>query len=105
MKVKVTRWRHRLFDIVVGVVRGDALTPYLFIICLDYMLWTSIDLMKENSFKLAKEKSRRYPAQIITDTDYDNDIALLANSPAQAESLLHSPEQAADSIGLHVNTD
>ena len=28
---------------------------------------------------------------------------ILANAPAQAETLLHSLEQAATSIGLHVN--
>ena len=61
--------------------------------------------MKENSFKLAKERSRRYAAQTITDVDYANDIVLLANTPAQAKSLLHSLEQAAAGIGFHVNTD
>ena len=30
------------FDIVVGVLQGDMLAPYLFIICLDYMLRTLI---------------------------------------------------------------
>ena len=59
--------------------------------------------MKENSFKLTKERSRRYPTQTITDTDYANDIALLANAPAQAKTLLHSLEWAAVGIGLHVN--
>ena len=39
------------------------------------------------------------------DTDYADDIVLLANAPTQAESLLHSLEQAAGFIGLHVNTD
>ena len=29
-----------------------------------------------------------YPAKTITDTDYADDIALLANAPTQAESLL-----------------
>ena len=31
------------------------------------------------------------------------DIALLANTPNQAETLLHSLERAAAGIGLHVN--
>ena len=61
--------------------------------------------MKENSFKLAKEKSRRYPAQTITDANYADDIALPENTPAQAESQLHSLERAAGGIGLHVNAD
>ena len=59
--------------------------------------------MKDNGFKLTKEKSRRYPAQTITDVDYAHDILLLANTPTQAESLLHSLEQAAAGIGLNVN--
>ena len=54
------------------------------------VLRTSIDKMKDNGFKLTKERSRRYPAHTITDADYADDIALLANSFAPAETLLHS---------------
>ena len=86
------------FDIVAGVLLGDTLAPYLFIICLDYVLQTSIDLIKENGFTLKKTRSRLYPAQTITDTDYVDDIALLANTPTQAEFLLHSLALASMSI-------
>ena len=53
--------------------------------------------MKDNGFKLAKETSRRYPAQKTrtTDANYADDIAFLANTPAQAENLVHSLEWAA----------
>ena len=61
--------------------------------------------MKENGFKLAKERSTRYPTQTMTDTDYADDIPFLANTPAKAESLLLSLERAAGGIGLHVNAD
>ena len=88
------------FDIVTGVLQGDTLAPYLFIICLDYMLRTSIDNIKEKGFKLTKKRSRRYSTKTITDAD---DIALLANAPVQAETLLHSLERAAAGIGLHIN--
>ena len=91
------------FDIVAGVLQGDTLAAYLFIICLDYVLRTSIDKIKENGFELTKRRSRRYPATTITDADYADDIAILANTPDQAETLLHSLERAAASIGLHVN--
>ena len=61
--------------------------------------------MKDNGFKLAKERSRRYSAQTITDADYAEDTGLLANTPALAETLLHNLERAAAGIGLHVNAD
>ena len=86
-----------------GGLQGGKLAPYLFIICLDYVLRTPINKIKENGFKLTKERSRSYPAKTITDADYADDIALLANAPAQAETLLHSLEQSAAGIGLHVN--
>ena len=72
-------------------------------ICLDYVLRTSIDKIRENGFELTKKRSRRYPAKTITDADYVDGIAILANTPNQAETLLHSLERAASGIGFHVN--
>ena len=90
------------FDIVAGVLQGDTLAPYLFIICLDYMLRTSIDKIRENGFEL-REEAKDTPAKTITDANYADDLALLVNTPNQAETLLHSLERAAAGIGLHVN--
>ena len=85
------------------IQQGDTLAPYLFIICLDYVLRTSIDKIRKNGFELTQKRSRRYPAKTITDADYADDIAILANTPNQAETLLHSLERAAAGIGLYVN--
>ena len=49
------------FDIAAGVLQGDTLAPYLFIICLDYVLRTSIDKIRENGFELTKRRSKRFP--------------------------------------------
>ena len=38
------------FDITAGVLQGDTLTRFQFIICHDNVLGTWIDLMKENSY-------------------------------------------------------
>ena len=103
MKVRSPDGDTEYFDILAGVLQGDTLAPYLFIICLDYVLRTSIDKIRENDFELTKKRSRRYPAKTITDADYADDIALLANTPNQAETLLHSLERATAGIGLHVN--
>ena len=91
------------FDIVAGVLQGDTLAPYLFIICLDYVLRTSIHKIKESGFDLTKKRSRRYPTKTITDADNADDTAIQANAPAQAETLLHSLEQTAKGIGLYDN--
>ena len=82
------------FDIVAGVLQGEILAPYLFIICLSYVLRSS-DKMKENGFKQTKEKSRWYAAQKNSDADYADEIALLTSA--------HSLERTAAGIGLHVN--
>ena len=98
VKVRLPDGDTDYFNILAGVLRGDMLAPCLFIICLDYVLWTSIDKIKENGFKLTKERSRRYPAKTITDANYADDIALLANATAQAETLLHNLEWAAAGV-------
>ena len=81
-------------DIVANLLQGDTLASYLFIICPDYVLRTSLDKMKDNGF-----------AHTITDADYADDMALLANTLAQADTQLHSLERAAACIGLHINVD
>ena len=49
------------YNIVAVVLQGDTLEPYLFIICVDYVLQTTIDLIKENDFTLKMAGSRQYP--------------------------------------------
>ena len=67
---------------------------------------SNVDRSNERKwFYAQKSKRRRYPAQTITDADYADDIALLANTPTQAKFLLHSLELAARGIGLHVDAE
>ena len=61
--------------------------------------------MKEKGFTLKTARNRRYPVKTIMHADKRDDMALLANTPTQVESLQHSLEQAAAGIGLHVKTD
>ena len=55
------------FDIIAGVLQRDSLAPYLFIICLHYVLKTSIDIMvsnwqrKEAEFTRHKQLRTRIP--------------------------------------------
>ena len=69
---KVKKNVHRMetpknFDIVAGVLQGDTLAPYPFIICLDYVLRTSIDKIKGKRLRADKEKKQKIPRKTITD--------------------------------------
>ena len=50
------------FDIIAGVLQGT-LAPYIFIICLDYVLRRALDENKELGLTLTKQKSRRCPGK------------------------------------------
>ena len=84
------------FDIAAEDLLGNIYASYLFIICLDYVFQTSLDLIKENGFTLKKKRkqkrTKRYPAKTKTNTDNKDNLTLLMNKYAQAESLLHSPQ-------------
>ena len=85
-----------LFDINSGVLQGDILASLLFIIPLDYVLRTSIDLHKDLGLTLQKSRGRRYPTVTISDTYYTNDLVLFADSCSDAEKLLHVLEEKAN---------
>ena len=73
------------FYIREGILQVDTLAPLLFIICLYYVLRTSIDLHFEKGFTLHNSRSRRYPAVTITDAEYADDLALYTDTCAYAE--------------------
>ena len=87
------------FDIVAGVLQGDTLAPYLFIICLDYVLRMSSDLIKENGFMLKKKKKGK--KQTLSRRNYNGHR--LCKCTYSSRSLLHNLDQAAGGIGLYVN--
>ena len=91
------------FNVVAGVLQGDTLAPFLFILTIDYVLRTSVDKLNNFGFTLEKAKSRRYPAKKITDANYADDLALFSDKIDDAESLFHAVEEAAARIGLYVN--
>ena len=91
------------FKVLAGVLQGDTLAPFLFILCLDYALRTSADLHPELGFTLDRARSRRHPAKVITDVDYADDLALISDTIDEATKLLHLVEKAASEIGLYIN--
>ena len=62
------------FNIVTGVLLGGILIPFLLINHLDYVVWMSEDLMKENCFP--KKANTWYLKENIMDSDYADDLVL-----------------------------
>ena len=54
---------------------------------MDYVLRTSIHLMKESCFTLKKAKTRQYPAETIIDPDNADDLGILAAHSGLGQAL------------------
>lgn len=94
-----------LFPVAAGVLQGDMLAPFLFIIAFDFAMRTPIDNNEKLRFTLEEGGSKRKPPKINTDTDLADDIALIANTMRDANQRLRRVEEAAQQIGLHISQD
>ena len=93
-----------LFEILAGVLQGDTLAPYLFIIALDYALQQALSGKEEKyGFHLRKQQSRRIKGIAITDLDFADDIALISEQIDQAQIMISRVESAAAGVGLIAN--
>ena len=91
------------FPILAGILQGDTLAPFLFIMVVDYVLRISVDSISEKEYRLHPRRSSRYSAAYLTDTDFADDIALVSQSLEHAQDLRQSLEQASNGVGLYLN--
>ena len=95
----------KLFEIQAGVLQGDTLAPYLFVIVVDYALRDAISGREEElGFQIERRQSRRIGPEVLTDLDFADDIALLSSEIHQAQSLLSKVESSVAKVGLKMNT-
>ena len=93
-----------IFDILAGVLQGNTLAPYLFVIVIDYCMNEAIgDDEAALGLTLVPAKSRRVKPVSIVDAEFADDIALLSNDIRQADELLKRVERSAKKVGLHMN--
>ena len=83
------------FSIDTGVLQGDPLAPFLFVICLDYDLRFLTD-----GLTLKRRPSRRFPAEVLADLDYADDIALLEDTMVAAQDFINRVENVCQGICL-----
>ena len=93
-----------LFDILAGVLQGDTLAPYLFVIIIDYVMRKAVgNKAEEIGFRLDNRRSRRKSPTIVTDLMFADDIALVSEEIHQAQTFLDRVEVEAGKVGLHIN--
>ncbi|XP_038064971.1 uncharacterized protein LOC119735347 [Patiria miniata] len=84
---------------------GDTLAHFLFIIVLDYALSKAINGREEElGFTIVPRKTWRVPPVMITDKDFEDEIAIVSNTFEQARALLLSVEEECLKVGLQLNT-
>ena len=91
------------FAILAGVLQGDTLAPYIFVIVTDYIMSTALSEHEEPGFTVTPARSRRVRAVKVSDTEFADDVALLSDSIEDAQALLDSLEAAALQVGLKIN--
>ena len=89
------------FDVTTGVLQGDVLAPFLFIILVDYLLDKASG--PDSGVVTCPRQSRRYPAKVLNDLDFADDIALLESSMPRAQSQLTRTADAAADLGLIIS--
>ena len=94
------------FELSAGVLQGDTLAPYLFVLVVDYILRRAIP-DNTRSFTISPRVGTRsrttFPAYAVSDLDFADDIALLSHNHVDAQSLLTAVEQEALPAGLKIN--
>ncbi|KAL5269182.1 hypothetical protein ACHWQZ_G002866 [Mnemiopsis leidyi] len=94
-----------LFDILAGVLQGDTLAPYLFIIVIDYIMTVTMEEFdSEPGFTIRPARSRRVGAEKLADLEFADDVALCSDTIEEAQVLLERLEAAANTVGLNINT-
>ena len=89
------------FEITAGVLQGDTLAPFIFVIVLDYVLRKAIS-GRESEFglMLTPRRSSRNPEKVITDLVFADDIALTSGNVDRAQRLLSRVENEGNRVGL-----
>ena len=87
------------FEVSTGVLQGDVLVPFIFIILVDYLLKKATSDL-DSGVVTHPRRSRRYPVKVLNDLDFADDIALLESTIPRAQVQLTSTAAAAKDLGL-----
>ena len=90
------------FDVTTGVLQGDVLAPFLFVVLVDYLLKKATSQL-DSGVVTHPRRSRRHPAKSLNDLDFADDIALLESSISRAQAQLTKTAEAVADLGLVIS--
>ena len=90
------------FEVTTGVMQGDVLAPYIFIIVIDFIINKAA---KKHGFTTHPRRSTRVPEQVLNELAFADDIANLASSIPRAQQQLNDLSREAQAVGLHINDE
>ena len=90
------------FGVTTGVLQGDVLAPFLFVVLVDYLLKKATSQL-DSGVVTHPRRSRRHPAKSLNDLDFADDIALLETSISRAQAQLTKTAEAAANLGLIIS--
>ena len=91
------------FPVQQGVLQGDSLSPFTFVMTLDLVLKLAIEDHEHLGFEISPRKSTRHPAKHLTNLCYADDCALFSSSFEDMQKLLCRVEEIANRVGLRLN--
>ena len=88
-----------------GVLQGDVLAPFLFIIVIDYVMRKS-EKLRDKTFGFIthpRSCSREPDIIVLNDLDYADDIAQLEGNQQRAQEQLNYTNDNSKTVGLEIN--
>jgi exonuclease III len=102
--VKTTDGLTARFETTAGVLQGDVLAPFIFILCLDLALRAAIP-DDDEGFQLERCRSSRHPGKRISVMAYADDLVLISSTRRGAQKMLTALEDAGAPFGLVVSDE
>ena len=103
--VQTTDGNSAPFTVETGVLQGDTLAPFLFILVMDYALRQAFPPGQECSDgRTFRPAGIRLGSSWLTETAFADDVALLGMSVRIAEEMVAHLEAAAGDVGLRVSS-
>lgn len=91
------------FETSAGVMQGDSLSPFIFVLFMDQIIRRAIP--DDNlGFLLERRRSSRHPEKRLAVLIYADDIVLVSSTHKGAQHMLTRLEEEATELGLVVNT-